>query len=951
MALSKMGVSMPSLVKGVRGLSSERRIPEPIEKGILRAIHEVYVNKDGTIRFDAIETPITHFKPREVGTSVEQLKQLGYTHDINNKPLENENQVLEMFPQDIVLPDCKEWKDSSALDMLMKTCSFIDELLVKYYGKQKYYNVNSASDLVGHLIIGIAPHTSAGIIGRIIGFSKTQCFYAHPYFHSACRRNCVHPNTDLIIYDKKNNMVESKPIGPTIETLIKNGAKVKQDGDFSIIEAPEEWQVFSINPENHDVEQKQIRCFIKGPTPKNWVKIKTALGREFVMTPDHTFLYSTEEGELKSKAASEVAVGDRVPLNYKFNPPERRTDKINLIAEFLKSNNTKVLKEIKITGAERYFKGISKKVGIGKLRVMVPFSKQYSLTLSSWYKAVPLEHFDILLKNNICKIEDLPDGAQVSSWQTSLPIDLGISPELMRILGYYLSEGHTRENRSTHQISFRICQQDVFADMVNCLQKVFGLRPNISEGNTKASISTNIVYYIFTEIFKIGKGAKTKRVPSFVFNLNKELLSNFISAYFDGDGNVLDEPLRLQFYSTSQDLLNDIGIVLSRFGIMARYFEVQPRLPGKTLIKRYSDLGKEPGLFGLRHLTLGKADAILFSKICKPTNTSKRNRIENISKLDIESERYTKFQKQMIPLKEFCDFTSDIVKSVEEIKEDVNCYCLDIITDDKQIESKNVLWGNQLFQIRCDGDELAFILLVDALLNFSRHYLPDKRGSRYMDLPLVLTTRLDPQEVDDEVYNMDIADIYPTEFYKATLEFKSPYEVKVKQINSVLGKPEQYRGIMYTHPVESINFGNRVSSYKTLVTIFDKVQKQMELAEKTRAINKSDVARILIEKHFLKDIKGNLRKYSHQEFRCISCNTKYRRVPLVGRCNKCAGKLVLTVAEGTVSKYLEPSLVLAEKYSLPTYLRQTLDILKRKVDSVFGKEATKQVGLGSFVAE
>jgi DNA polymerase II large subunit len=105
----------------------------------------------------------------------------------------------------------------------------------------------------------------------------------------------------------------------------------------------------------------------------------------------------------------------------------------------------------------------------------------------------------------------------------------------------------------------------------------------------------------------------------------------------------------------------------------------------------------------------------------------------------------------------------------------------------------------------------------------------------------------------------------------------------------------------------------------------------------------------LIEKHFLKDIKGNLRRYSSQEFRCLSCNTKYRRIPLVGHCNKCSGKLVLTVAEGTVSKYLEPSLDLAEKYNLPNYLKQTLDILKRKIESVFGKEATKQTGLGSFV--
>ncbi len=436
--LNKLGVSLPSLVKGVRGTSNRMRIPEPLEKGILRAIHGVYVNKDGTIRYDAIEAPITHFKPKEVGTPIEKLKELGYTHDIYNKPLEHEEQILELFPQDVILPDCKEWADASALDMIYKTAAFVDDLLEKYYGMKRYYNIRSPKDMIGKLVIGLAPHTSAGMVGRIVGFSKTQCFFAHPYFHSAMRRNC-------------------------------------------------------------------------------------------------------------------------------------------------------------------------------------------------------------------------------------------------------------------------------------------------------------------------------------------------------------------------------------------------------------------------------------------------------------------------------------------------------------------------------DGDEAAIMLLMDALLNFSRQYLPDARGSRHMDAPLVLTTRLIPKEVDDEVYNMDICDIYPLEFYEATQEWKSPYEVNIKQINDALGKPEQYKGIFFTHPVENMNAGNRVSSYKTLTTVADKVKKQMELAEKIRAVDKSDVAKIIIEKHFLKDIKGNLRRFSTQEFRCISCNEKYRRIPLIGRCYKCGGKLVLTVAEGTVSKYLEPSLNLAEKYSLPEYLKQTLEILKRRVESIFGKEPTKQVGLKKFL--
>src|SRR3990167_3729197 len=43
---------------------------------------------------------------------------------------------------------------------------------------------------IGSFVIGLAPHTSAAITARIIGFSKTMGLYAHPMFNAATRRDC-----------------------------------------------------------------------------------------------------------------------------------------------------------------------------------------------------------------------------------------------------------------------------------------------------------------------------------------------------------------------------------------------------------------------------------------------------------------------------------------------------------------------------------------------------------------------------------------------------------------------------------------------------------------------------------------------------------------------------------------------------------------------------------------
>jgi DNA polymerase II large subunit len=247
----------------------------------------------------------------------------------------------------------------------------------------------------------------------------------------------------------------------------------------------------------------------------------------------------------------------------------------------------------------------------------------------------------------------------------------------------------------------------------------------------------------------------------------------------------------------------------------------------------------------------------------------------------------------------------------------------------------------------CDGDECSISLLMDCLINFSRQYLPNHTGAT-QDAPLVLTSQVNPSEVDDMIFDVDTVWRYPLEFYEACLEYKMPGEVQIETLRKRLNTPGQYEGWGFTHDTSNFNIGVRCSAYKTLPSMEDKLKGQMELAEKIRAVDESDVARLVIEKHFIRDIKGNLRKFSTQEFRCVKCNEKFRRPPLAGKCSVCGGKIIFTISEGSVIKYLEPSISLAEKYKVPNYLKQSLELVKRQIEDVFGKDKEKQEGLGKW---
>ncbi|MCP4648258.1 MAG: DNA polymerase II large subunit [bacterium] len=248
----------------------------------------------------------------------------------------------------------------------------------------------------------------------------------------------------------------------------------------------------------------------------------------------------------------------------------------------------------------------------------------------------------------------------------------------------------------------------------------------------------------------------------------------------------------------------------------------------------------------------------------------------------------------------------------------------------------------------CDGDEDTIILLLDCLINFSRAYLSNRRGGT-MDAPLTITPQLNPSEVDDEVHCMEVLDKYPLEFYRACERNVFPGEIKLKTIQDLLGKDEEYGDLGFTHDTETINDGPMRTSYVTLGSIPEKIKAEFELHEKLKPVNMQDAAERLILSHFIPDLYGNLRSYSRQTFRCVDCNTIYRRTPLSGKCTRCGGKLTLTIHKGGIMKYLEISKRMVEEYSLPLYLGQRLELLENEIGSIFEDEKIKQTGLSDFM--
>ncbi len=604
-AMDRLGLKPGSvaLVKGVKGVISREKAVEAMEKGILRAIQNIFVFKDGTTRFDMIDLPLTHIRPNEVRVSVEKLRSLGYIKDTRGYDLQNGSQVVELRPQDLLISD-------SCAEYMVNVAQFMDDLLVKCYGLDPFYNVKKPDDLVGHLVIGLAPHTSAGVLARIVGFTRANVGYAHPFFHAAKRRNCFYGDTEVEIYDGKH--WKKSPVRKfVLENFDVSRPGIDRLGTY--YSDPTQPYFTRTVDTGGIMHIRSITSVSIHRSPETLLHFITKRGKEIVVTPDHAML-TWDTMYLRKIRALELKVGDPVPV----------LEGANVIADYIQS------------------------------------------------------------------IEIVP------------------APE--------------------------------------------------------------------------------ERV-----------------------------------------------------------------------------------------------------------------------------------------------------------------YCLTVADD-------HTLAANGIFTGQCDGDEDCIMLLLDGLINFSRSFLPQTRGGS-MDAPLVLTSRIDPAEIDKEALNIDVCDHYPLELYTSALAYVEPKTIKgiIDRVDKRIGTPAQLEGFQFTHDTSDISAGPIESMYTQLKTMTEKLEAELVLAEKIRAVDVDDVAERVLTTHFIRDLMGNLSAFSKQKFRCTKCNTSYRRMPLAGKCTKfkgkgiCNGNIIPTVHEGSVKKYLAMSREICRKYKVSEYTKQRVEVLDLAITSTFGEEKQQQLGLADFM--
>jgi len=349
---------------------------------------------------------------------------------------------------------------------------------------------------------------------------------------------------------KKGETIMIEKIGNIVDSIIETSPRKYKicgviEGDVAKSNSVE---VAAYNFESGRIEFYPISFVVRHTVHQPIYEIVLNSGRMVKISPSHSIL-TLERGKIIAKRVDELKVGDYVLIPTKIDGASSSTS-INFIELLLKRLPENLARKIYVQNT-----GIEGKTTWQKLHNTVPLSRI----------------------NASNKLNETVTLRFKSGSKYKIPAIIKLTPEVMRLFGYYAAEGYTSiSNKSRNGIvalTFGINEEKLIKDACRCIRKVFGIDPKIVEvpekGYTRVTIGGKLLAYIFKYCLDVGCKASEKRIPRFVFSTTKENQLEFIKAYFLGDGSINRRKgrIEIEFDSASQQMISDLCYLFSFFGI------------------------------------------------------------------------------------------------------------------------------------------------------------------------------------------------------------------------------------------------------------------------------------------------------------------------------------------------------------------------------------------------
>jgi len=156
-------------------------------------------------------------------------------------------------------------------------------------------------------------------------------------------------------------------------------------------------------------------------------------------------------------------------------------------------------------------------------------------------------------------------------------LKIKITPDFMRLAGYYLAEGWVNKKQERLEMSFNAKETEYIKDAQNIMKKIFHVKLSphknaCTKTATRLRCSGKVVSRFFYNM--LGSGAENKRIPWKWLNTSRIHRIELLKGLFRGDGCFVTKKTkdgfdkrRFTFATVSRELFNQVKLILLDLGI------------------------------------------------------------------------------------------------------------------------------------------------------------------------------------------------------------------------------------------------------------------------------------------------------------------------------------------------------------------------------------------------
>jgi len=421
---------------------------------------------------------------------------------------------------------------------------------------------------------------------------------------------------------KQNKKISLVKIGEFVDKFMVNKKNIKKISQINgeLINIKKLGIRSACFGKNYKIKFKTIDNLIRHKINEPLYQLTLDSNRKVKTTKAHS-VFSLEDGKIMPKKVSETSIGDYLVIPKFIPTPNKILNKIDLVKEF-SDLSEKFTNNLYLTQVSKYLIDAANLVKLG-------YSKHYR-----YQDSIPLK---FLRDKKIWKSQSI-DNIKIGA-KSGLKLNryLKITKDFIRLLGYYVAEGHNRSGRhSGLTLSFGIKEKEIIDDAKKCIWNIFRRKP-IEQINSvhKSAIQLNfggkVSYLLFCQVLKTGSNAKNKRIPPLIFDLPEEYKLEFLKGYFAGDGTGC-KGSEISCKTISSGLASDLMYLFLQLGIIAGISKIKEkeRFFGKRKVKRKNIAYQVyiTNINQIKKLThiIPKKDMAKISKHIKKSKANKRRR-------------------------------------------------------------------------------------------------------------------------------------------------------------------------------------------------------------------------------------------------------------------------------------------------------------------------------------